>query len=220
MNEHADGPVVARHLVIECPLDIAVIVPVTGVERDEPHAGFDQPACQQGLFAPAVAIGIARGLIFVVEFERGSDFTRHHDVEGLLIDVIQLIELPLGVDVPTQRVELRLQCDAVHQSVSTEAVREGEAPVVTRGQASGFVAIAELAIAERIVSDAEPRGSMKAEAAVVHVDRSECPVSSRPEQVRSDGTHRRLTRHTIGTVGAESAGQHPMSGGPVIAVAM
>ena len=45
-DEHPDGSIVARQLVVERIFDVAMVVPITGIQRDKPHTCLDQAACQ------------------------------------------------------------------------------------------------------------------------------------------------------------------------------
>lgn len=79
--------------------------------------------------------------------------------------------------------ELPSQQRAVREPVAAQAVAELEALRVTGRETPGFVAVAELAVAERVVGHAEPGRAVEAEPAVVHVDRGKRSGPPRSEQL-------------------------------------
>ena len=91
-DQHANGPVVAGHLVVQRALEIAVVVPVSGVETDKAGSRFDQPAAQQRLFAPAGTVFLSGLLVFPVELECGLGLARHQNVDSLLVDLVNAVK--------------------------------------------------------------------------------------------------------------------------------
>ena len=55
-STYANSQVMSREFVIQCSTNIAMVVPVSGIQRYEAHSCFDKSTSEQCLFSPAVAI--------------------------------------------------------------------------------------------------------------------------------------------------------------------
>ncbi len=60
LNQDPDAFVVSGQLITQRSFDIGVIIEVTGIQGDIANAGFDQSSCEECLFAPALAVAIAK----------------------------------------------------------------------------------------------------------------------------------------------------------------
>ena len=163
--------VVAGELVFEGRADVAMVVEVAGVERDIANPRLDEPAGHERLLPPAGAVAIAEGLRLLRNVERLAHLARENQVHRLLLGLVHLIKRPLPVDAALEVVELAAERHPVDEPLFRQPVGEGEALGVARRQAPRLVAVAEGAVLEGIVIDAEPGGAVEAKAAVIHVHR-------------------------------------------------
>ena len=131
---------------------VGVRIPAADVDRDEPHAGFDQPTAQEHVLPPIVAaIAIAKLGILLADVERFLHGGRGDQVPGLLRERVHSVDQARGVGVAAHAVELLEHRHAVIELLDREPIGQFEiadAELVAARVAQGF---------ERVVSHAQVR---------------------------------------------------------------
>ena len=115
LDQDAHCLVVPGQFVFESGSDVGVVVEVARVQRDIPHARFNQPTGEQGLFSPARPILLAEAGIFFINIEGFTNLAGEHEVDGLLLSGIHLLKAAFAVDPLLQAIELFTERDAIHQ---------------------------------------------------------------------------------------------------------
>ena len=85
-----DGPLEDGQPLVARLEDADVMVPAAFVERDERHAGLDQPAGQQAALADGrAAVRLADGVRLAADVERGLGLLRADQVVALLVVLVE-----------------------------------------------------------------------------------------------------------------------------------
>ena len=106
--------------------DLAVVVPAPFKDRDERHAGLDQPAREQAALAdPGPAVAVAEPGVFARQVERLAGGGAGDHLVRLGREPVHPLHRPRSVAPAVEPVEPAEQVPAVVEPVQGQATREG-----------------------------------------------------------------------------------------------